>query len=77
MAKKTNKSKRVPHRVLGKIKWEHINQIAAHPTIERGQTDEIAATGGYDVAALNEEEHVLVAVPKSAWQRFVDWMEGK
>ena len=23
-----------------------------------------------------EDEHILISVPKSAWQRFTDWLEG-
>jgi hypothetical protein len=76
---KTNKRKKKPihHRVLGKIKVEHIGRVESLPVVKALAMEKIAAMNDADYAALTEPEHVLVAVPKSAWKRVCDWLEGR
>jgi hypothetical protein len=69
---KKKKGKR-PH-VIGSIKAKHIPTLKAHPEIELLPMPE--APPEPEHLPEMEEEHIVVAVPKSAWERFMVWWDG-
>jgi hypothetical protein len=74
--KSKKKSARPKIHVIGKIKPEHVPVVAALPVIEKWpellpplETDE----PGMEPEQIPEEEHVLAAVPVSAWKKFCNF----
>lgn len=58
-----------PH-VIGKIGHEHLEEIKKHPKVEPLEPPSEVKEAEPPV----EEEHVVIAIPKSAWQKFKDAM---
>jgi hypothetical protein len=73
-AKKKKQKQKIHHRVIGKIKREHIEQIAALPIVAPEPMTQVSAESNDAAEILNEPEHILVAVPKSAWDKFLAWL---
>ena len=75
---KVKRRVRLYHRVIGKIKREHLDQVASLPVIGQESVTALpdALVDDEETLALNEPEHILVAVPKSAWDKFCDWLNG-
>ena len=68
----TKKHKHKKPHVLGVIKGRHIATIKVHPAIQPLVLTEESPAHDF----LPEEEHVVVAVPKSTWSKIVDWLNG-
>lgn len=60
------------HRVIGKIKPADIKNLSLHPDID--PLPEVQAVQILEPMA--PEDHVVVALPGNAWEKFKHWLAG-
>jgi hypothetical protein len=65
------KKKKMKVRIIGKIHHAKIHKLQIHKAVLPIPECEVTA---FD--PLPKEDHIIVAVPKSSWQKFMDWLQG-